>query len=105
MLRRARLRGFAAEMQLRRLHLDTRRSHRELARLHDELAALSRRDPLTGVGNRLRMEEDVGAIGRDPERSGRPGAIALVDVDHFKRYNDRFGHLAGDEVLRRVGRR
>ncbi|MFN8622049.1 MAG: GGDEF domain-containing protein [Chloroflexota bacterium] len=102
-LRRSRLRAFASEMKLRDLHLDTRRQQRELTRLNAELAAVSRRDPLTGVGNRLQMEEDVQELRRDLDKSGRPGAIALIDVDNFKRYNDRFGHVAGDTVLRRVG--
>ena len=102
MLRRTRLRAFASEAQLRGLH---ERGRRQQAAEPPQRGAggRSRRDPLTGVGNRLRMEEDVQAISRDLERSGRTGALALVDVDHFKKYNDCFGHLAGDEVLRRIG--
>ena len=103
MLGRSRLRAFASEAQLRGVHARSREQQAELSRLNAELAVVSRRDPLTGVGNRLRMDEDVQAIRRDLERSGRSGAIALVDVDHFKRYNDLFGHLAGDAVLRRIG--
>jgi diguanylate cyclase (GGDEF)-like protein len=62
-------------------------------RLHED----ARRDPLTGLGNRLSLREDL------LEYLGRPGkpggCIALCDIDFFKRYNDREGHLAGDEIL------
>jgi diguanylate cyclase (GGDEF)-like protein len=102
-LRRSRLRAFASGVALRAVHERARRQQSELARLNAELALVSRRDPLTGVGNRLRMEEDVQAIRRELEEHHRSGAIALVDVDHFKRYNDHFGHVAGDAALQRVG--
>ncbi len=102
-LGRQRLRAFASEAQLRGLHRRAREQQAELSRLNAELATVSRRDPLTGVGNRLRMEEDVQSIRRDLERTGQPGALALVDVDQFKRFNDRYGHLEGDHVLRQIG--
>ncbi len=59
------------------------------------------RDPLTGIPNRagaLRRLDQLCAAAR----RGRPGAVALLDIDHFKSVNDRFGHMVGDEVLRRV---
>lgn len=59
------------------------------------------RDPLTGIPNRAgalrRLDQLIRAA-----RRGRPGAVALLDIDHFKSVNDRHGHAAGDEVLRRV---
>jgi diguanylate cyclase (GGDEF)-like protein len=67
-------------------------------------AALQRaaRDPLTGVANRRSFDE---AMAREWERSQRtatPLSLLLVDIDHFKRHNDQYGHQAGDECLRRV---
>ncbi|MDQ3710201.1 MAG: GGDEF domain-containing protein, partial [Actinomycetota bacterium] len=55
-----------------------------------------------GVGNRMRLHEDAARMHATAERHLRPYAVALCDVDHFKAYNDRYGHLAGDEALRRV---
>src|ERR1700690_183559 len=62
----------------------------------------ARVDPLTGVANRLRMDEDLEVLWSRAQRYGHTFAAALCDIDEFKRYNDRFGHVAGDEVLRRV---
>lgn len=62
----------------------------------------ARVDPLTGVANRLRMDEDLEVLWSRAQRYGHPFAAALCDIDEFKKYNDRHGHVAGDEVLRRV---
>lgn len=62
----------------------------------------ARVDALTGAGNRLRMDEDIAAIWSHAKRYGRRYCAALCDIDWFKSYNDSFGHLAGDDVLRRV---
>jgi diguanylate cyclase (GGDEF)-like protein len=62
----------------------------------------ARVDELTGVGNRLSMNEDLRALRSRAKRYGHRYSIAIGDVDRFKSYNDHFGHLAGDEVLRRI---
>ncbi len=62
----------------------------------------ARVDPLTHVSNRLRMDEDLKAVWARVKRYGHRYAIAICDVDRFKAYNDAFGHVAGDDVLRRV---
>jgi two-component system cell cycle response regulator len=62
----------------------------------------ARVDPVTGVANRLRMDEDLEVLWSRAQRYGHPFAAALCDIDEFKKYNDHFGHLAGDDVLRRV---
>jgi two-component system chemotaxis response regulator CheY len=62
----------------------------------------ARVDPLTGIPNRLRLEEDLAALQAQLTRYGRRVSIALCDIDGFKRYNDHHGHIAGDEALRRI---
>ncbi|MGH8054120.1 MAG: CHASE2 domain-containing protein [Stenotrophomonas sp.] len=60
------------------------------------------RDPLTGLANRMRFEETLQLETDAARRSGRPLSLLLVDVDHFKSYNDTYGHYIGDKVLRQV---
>ena len=62
----------------------------------------ARLDALTSVANRLSMDEDLRLLWSRVVRYGNRYSIAICDVDRFKDYNDRFGHIAGDEVLRRV---
>jgi len=62
----------------------------------------ARIDPLTGIGNRLRLAEDLESLRSHAERYGHRFCVALCDVDLFKRFNDTHGHVAGDDVLRRV---
>jgi diguanylate cyclase (GGDEF)-like protein len=63
---------------------------------------VARTDPLTLVPNRLRMDEDLARVIDDAARYGRRYSIAICDIDYFKNYNDRNGHLAGDVALQRV---
>ena len=64
----------------------------------------SSRDPLTGLFNRRYMEESLDREIRRAAREGYGLGILMADLDHFKELNDAFGHAAGDEVLRRIGR-
>lgn len=57
-------------------------------------------DPLTGAYNRRYMEQHARKSLADWERYGRPVSILLIDIDHFKRINDRFGHAVGDDALK-----
>lgn len=84
------------------LHRQLAEHKRELERLNRELYAQARTDPLTQLGNRLHLNEDLEAVRARVERYGHRYTIGLCDIDYFKRYNDTYGHQAGDEVLRRV---
>jgi diguanylate cyclase (GGDEF)-like protein len=72
------------------------------ARYQLKLAENAIQDPLTGVLNRRHFEERLAAELAGAQRHARPVSILLVDIDHFKTINDRFGHLAGDEALKMV---
>ncbi len=71
----------------------------ELARLNDQLVEDSRHDPLTGIGNRRALSDDLPMYKTLQREAGEQIAVLLCDIDHFKDYNDRFGHLAGDRAL------
>ena len=66
------------------------------------LLELSELDGLTGIANRRRFDQALDVEWRRCHREGSELALILIDVDFFKRYNDSYGHLMGDEVLRRV---
>ena len=67
--------------------------------LREKLRNQSIRDPLTGLFNRRYLEETLARELARCARSGQPLALAVIDVDHFKRFNDTHGHEAGDRVL------
>ena len=64
-----------------------------------ELERLARVDPLTNVLNRRALFERLGAEFRRSQRYGRPLTVLMIDIDHFKALNDRYGHATGDAVL------
>jgi diguanylate cyclase (GGDEF)-like protein len=71
--------------------------------LEDRLIAdLAQHDALTGTKNRRVFDEHLTRLWQQAVGDGRAIAVLLLDVDHFKAYNDRYGHLAGDLALRRV---
>jgi diguanylate cyclase (GGDEF)-like protein len=71
--------------------------------MQETLRQLSVRDPLTGLFNRRYMEESLDRELRRAEREGKPIGIIMLDIDHFKVFNDTFGHDAGDALLRELG--
>jgi diguanylate cyclase (GGDEF)-like protein len=73
-------------------------------RLHETLRKQSICDPLTGIYNRRYMQEALDREIRRSVRSHHPIGVLVVDIDHFKRFNDTFGHDAGDTLLREMGR-
>ena len=72
-------------------------------KLHETLRSQSIRDPLTGLFNRRYMEESLEREMRRASRGRHPVGIIMLDLDHFKQFNDAFGHDAGDALLREVG--
>lgn len=68
-------------------------------RLVQELHLQTRADALTGAANRRALDDALAVALADAQRSGRPVSVAMLDLDHFKRYNDAHGHQAGDQML------
>ncbi|CAO4136681.1 sensor domain-containing diguanylate cyclase [Methylorubrum extorquens] len=80
------------------------RDLRRRAVLQAELARLSRTDALTDLPNRRRFDEVSERAWKRAWHKGKPLSLLIVDADHFKRYNDRYGHAVGDEVLKALAR-
>ncbi|MDI3355049.1 diguanylate cyclase [Pseudomonas sp. UYIF39] len=78
------------------------RTHLTLKLQSDLLRSMALMDGLTGVANRRKFNEDILAAWRLCFREQKPLSLILVDVDYFKRYNDRYGHQAGDDCLKSV---
>jgi two-component system chemotaxis response regulator CheY len=84
------------------LHRQLALTQEQLERANLELLELSLTDQLTSLGNRRRMDEDLDRVHARARRLGRTYGIAIFDIDYFKRYNDHYGHVAGDGALRDV---
>lgn len=80
-------------------------THLELKRQRDILQQLANYDGLTGVPNRRAFDERLNREWARVARTHEPLAVAMIDVDHFKQYNDTQGHQAGDDCLRQVAGR
>ena len=74
----------------------------ELREANEQLHALSMEDALLSIGNRRAMEVDMDHTHAVMQRYKHPYTVALIDIDHFKLYNDHYGHLDGDECLKQV---
>jgi diguanylate cyclase (GGDEF)-like protein len=96
-----RMRNEMAALVMRR-NEEIRLRTRELAQANRELLRLSRVDALTGLANRRGFEDFVAVAWRLGLREQLPLVFVMMDVDHFKAFNDTYGHQAGDECLRRV---
>ena len=73
-----------------------------LERSNQQLELLSATDGLTGLANRRQFDQHLYGEWQRSMRNGQPLSLLLIDIDHFKRYNDHYGHLAGDACLRQV---
>jgi diguanylate cyclase len=81
-------------------------SKAEISNLHQSLEAIraeSLTDPLTGLGNRKHFDQSIEAAVQTALANGEPLSLMMFDIDHFKSFNDNYGHLTGDQVLRLVG--
>lgn len=91
-----------AAQRVTALHRQVAHFRSELERANMDLLGQSLTDALTGLGNRRRLEQDLAQTHAWAGRSGRNYGLCIFDIDYFKLYNDHYGHLAGDEALRRV---
>lgn len=98
------LRAHAEEIEIQKQVLEERVAERtrELKALNTRLETLTRVDPMLGIGNRRAMDDELVRMEQRALRYQRPYSICLLDVDHFKTYNDHYGHAEGDQALRRV---
>jgi two-component system, cell cycle response regulator len=95
-----RLKGLQDALLEKNRELD--RANKELAQKREELLALTRTDALTGLYNRRYFEERLAEEFVRSTRYHSPLSLVMLDIDHFKRLNDSYGHPFGDEVLRAV---
>ena len=96
------LRLHALAMRTRQLEAEVATRTSELVTARDELARLATEDALTGVANRRKFDTVLDQEWRRAQRDGHWLTLVLLDVDYFKRYNDRYGHGHGDACLRAV---
>ncbi|MFM8441732.1 MAG: diguanylate cyclase [Methylococcus sp.] len=80
------------------------RTHLQLKQHSDMLRDLIKRDPLTGIANRRCLDEQLSLEWRRSMRTRHALSLMMIDIDHFKAYNDFYGHLDGDNALRLVAR-
>jgi diguanylate cyclase (GGDEF)-like protein len=99
----------AQKEELERVHQQLQQAHQELATLNAELVEANRAlaqaavtDGLTGLKNHRAFQEALHSAAQMAERLQQPLSLIMFDIDHFKQFNDRFGHPAGDELLQQV---
>ncbi len=97
------------KMELEQLYDQLQRANQALASANQELMAINAMlsqaaitDSLTGLRNHRAFQESLLSLVEMAERYGQPLSLIMLDIDHFKQFNDRFGHPAGDELLRQV---
>jgi len=90
--------NFQMERDLRRAYLYSLRDRLR----HAEADAASRRDALTGLANRHHLDAELRRLWQLPDAEASPVSVVLMDIDHFKSLNDRYGHTIGDLCLKRV---
>jgi diguanylate cyclase (GGDEF)-like protein len=99
----------AQNEELERMHAQLQQAHQDMATLNAELLEANRAlaqaavtDGLTGLKNHRAFQEALHSAAQMAERLQQPLSLIMFDIDHFKQFNDRFGHPAGDELLEQV---
>jgi two-component system, cell cycle response regulator len=90
--------------RLNALHRHLADQQKRLEALNEELQLTARVDTLTGLGNRLRLNEDLATLISRIYRYGAGCCVGVLDLDGFKKYNDLYGHLKGDRALKAVAK-
>lgn len=88
--------------RITKLHRELAINKAELVNLNTELFRQARRDSLTQLNNRLALSEDLEEINALSDRYNHNYCVIMCDIDYFKKYNDHYGHQAGDQVIRQV---
>ncbi len=86
----------------KRLETERKQAEAELQSLNSQLQQLARVDSLTQVANRFQLEESLAQEWQRAKREQQPLTVLMLDIDHFKAYNDHYGHPAGDTCLQKV---
>lgn len=94
--------AYLGQLQRDEAYRALRESQQQLMETNLELQRLTKVDGLTGLSNRRYFNEYVEAEWKRAVRTQTPLSILMIDVDHFKQFNDTYGHIAGDEVLRKI---
>jgi two-component system chemotaxis family response regulator WspR len=95
-------RSYLSLVRLDAAYRAIRESQAQLLKSNTDLQRLHNSDGLTGLPNRRYFNEYLGQAWEQSTKDVTPLSLLMIDVDHFKRYNDRFGHLAGDDALQKV---
>jgi diguanylate cyclase (GGDEF)-like protein/PAS domain S-box-containing protein len=93
-----------AQSQLESVQKLLENTNAALSKQNDELGILAFNDSLTGLKNRRALDARLGEEVARAQRQGVPFCLVLLDIDHFKSFNDRFGHSVGDQTLQQVAR-
>lgn len=94
--------SWLAEQQLKDRNLSLQKERAELLRLGEELGKQVLQDPLTGIANRRFLDQELEKACLQAIRLQQPVTVVMIDVDFFKKYNDRYGHAEGDGALKTV---
>ncbi len=85
------------------MSLSLKQSMEEIQAINSQLRVMTVTDPLTGMYNRRYIVDHLDRELKQSKRTNQPLSIIMADLDNFKNYNDRFGHIAGDEALKELG--
>ena len=94
--------GMVTHTDMINLYVDILEQQSVLMDANTELRAQSREDPLLRIGNRRAMQTDMAKVSATAQRTRQAYAIALLDLDYFKPFNDHYGHVEGDHALQAV---